>query len=335
MQIGNLEIENKLVLAPMAGVTDMPFREICKELGAGLTYTEMVSAKALYYGNKNTKPLIKVSEKEGPVALQLFGNEPELLADEALKLEKGPYDIFDINMGCPVPKVVNNGEGSSLMKNPDLVFKIVSEMSKKLSKPVTVKIRKGFDSEHINAVEIAKAAESAGAKAIAVHGRTREELYRGKADWDIIRKVKEAVKIPVMGSGDVYKAEDAKKMLLETGADAVMIARGARGNPWIFKEANALINEGIVLERPYLNEVKEMILKHLKLQIAFCEGFELERKRGNKKEKLSREEAAVRQMRAHVGWYSLGYPNATNLRREINKVSTKDEFVEVLTRWSD
>lgn len=334
MEIGNIHIENKLVLAPMAGITDMPFRQICKEAGAGLVYTEMISAKALYYKNNNTAPLLKIAENEAPVALQLFGNEPELMADEAKKLETGPYDIFDINMGCPVPKVVNNNEGSALMKDPRLAEKIVRTMSQKLHKPVTIKIRKGFDKDHLNAVEIAQAAEEAGARAIAVHGRTREEYYSGRADWEIIKKVKDSVKIPVMGSGDIYSAEDAFHMLEETGVDAVMIARGARGNPWIFTESNALINDGIRLERPSLEEIKKMILRHLEMQIAFNESFSLERKRGNKKEKMSKEEAAVRQMRAHAGWYSQGMPNASGFRRAVNKAETKSEFEDIVNCWT-
>ena len=317
MKIGNVEIKGRAFLAPMAGVTDMPFRKLCKEQGAALTYTEMISAKALFYKNKNTLPLLATNEGEHPVAVQLFGNEPELMAEEAKKLEDGPYDIFDINMGCPVPKVVNNNEGSALMKDAKLVGEIVETMVKRLEKPVTVKIRKGFNEAFINAVEIAKTAENAGAAAVAVHGRTREEYYSGKADWDIIRQVKEAVKIPVIGSGDVFSAQDAKRMLEETGADAVMVARGARGNPWIFYEINELLETGKVSERPDISEVKQMIERQLELLLEFTED----------------ERTAVHRMRAHVGWYSTGYPNATGLRREINKAETADEFNEILTRW--
>ena len=243
MKIGNVEVGN-LILGPMAGFTDMPFRELCIEQGASFTYTEMISAKALYYKNRNTLPLLKTGENERPVAVQLFGNEPELLADEAAKLEEGPYDVFDINMGCPVQKVVGNGEGSALMRDPQLVEQIISTMAKRLTKPVTVKIRKGFNDNEVNAVEIARIAEGAGAQAIAIHGRTREEFYHGKADWEIIRKVKEAVKIPVIGSGDIYSGPDAKRMLDETGVDAVMIARGARGNPWIFHQVKTFLETG-------------------------------------------------------------------------------------------
>lgn len=316
MKIGNVEIKGRAFLAPMAGITDMPFRKLCKEQGAALTYTEMISAKALFYKNKNTLPLLAASKEERPIAVQLFGNDPELMAEEAKKLEDGPYDIFDINMGCPVPKVVNNKEGSALMKDAKLVGKIVETMAERLEKPVTVKIRKGFDKSEINAVEIAKVAESAGAAAIAVHGRTREEYYSGTADWEIIRQVKEAVKIPVIGSGDIFTAQDAKRMLEETGADAVMAARGARGNPWIFHEINELLKTGKMPERPSVPEVKQMIERQLELLIEFTKD----------------ERTAVHRMRAHVGWYSTGYPNAASLRREINKAETQEEFNEILAR---
>lgn len=333
MKIGNVEIGGNLILAPMAGVTDAPFRALCKEQGASLTYTEMISAKALHYKNKNTLPLLKTWENEGPVAIQLFGNEPELMAEEALKLEEGPYDIFDINMGCPVPKVVNNGEGSALMKNPVLIEKIILEMTRTLHKPVTIKIRKGFDKDCINAVEVAKIAEGSGAAAVAVHGRTREEYYYGKADYDIIRQVKDAVKIPVMGSGDIYTPEDAKRMIDETGVDGVMIARGARGNPWIFKETKAYLETGMHEGRPEMDAVKETILRQLNMLIEFMESLDMERRRGATRQKLSKEEAAVRQMRTHVGWYSQGYVNSSALRRDINRAETLEEFVEIINRW--
>ena len=296
----------------MAGYTDAAFRSLCVEQGAALTYTEMVSAKALYYKNKNTQPLLQVAENEGPVALQLFGNEPELLAEEASKLEDGPYDIFDINMACPVPKVVNNGEGSALMLDPHRVEAIVSAMVKKLKKPVSVKIRKGFDDDHVNAVEIARAAEGSGAALIAVHGRTREQMYQGKADLDIIRQVKEAVNIPVVGSGDIYTVEDAERMIRETGADGVMIARGARGNPWIFRRLTDTKYSG-----PDINEVKTMIFRQLELML-----------------KYNSEESAVRQMRKHVGFYVNGFYNAAQLRHDINICDTMDKFCETLTLWN-
>lgn len=315
MKIGSVECGN-IILAPMAGITDMPFRALCREQGATFSYTEMISAKALYYKNKNTLPLLQVADGERPIAVQLFGSEPELLAQEALKLEEGPYDIFDVNMGCPVPKVVNNGEGSALMRDPEKIGQIVSAMTKVLHKPVTIKIRKGFSADQINAVEVAKRAEDAGAAAIAIHGRTREEYYSGHADYDIIRQVKEAVSIPVMGSGDIYKGKDAKRMLDETGCDAVMIARGARGNPWIFREVAHFLETGEELPRPSVEEVKEMILRHARMLIDFCG-----------------ENMAIRQMRKHAGYYVTGYPDASRIRREVNLCVTFSDLERTLTKW--
>ena len=315
MKIGSVECGN-IILAPMAGITDMPFRALCREQGATFSYTEMISAKALYYKNKNTLPLLQVADGERPIAVQLFGSEPELLAQEALKLEEGPYDIFDVNMGCPVPKVVNNGEGSALMRDPEKIGQIVSAMTKVLHKPVTIKIRKGFSADQINAVEVAKRAEDAGAAAIAIHGRTREEYYSGHADYDIIRQVKEAVSIPVMGSGDIYKGKDAKRMLDETGCDAVMIARGARGNPWIFREVAHFLETGEELPRPSVEEVKKMILRHARMLIDFCG-----------------ENMAIRQMRKHAGYYVTGYPDASRIRREVNLCVTFSDLERTLTKW--
>jgi nifR3 family TIM-barrel protein len=315
MKIGSVECGN-IILAPMAGITDMPFRALCREQGATFSYTEMISAKALYYKNKNTLPLLQVAKGERPIAVQLFGSEPELLAQEALKLEEGPYDVFDVNMGCPVPKVVNNGEGSALMRDPEKIGQIVSAMTKVLHKPVTIKIRKGFSADQINAVEVAKRAEDAGAAAIAIHGRTREEYYSGHADYDIIRQVKEAVSIPVMGSGDIYKGKDAKRMLDETGCDAVMIARGARGNPWIFREVAHYLETGEELPRPSIEEVKEMILRHARMLIDFCG-----------------ENMAIRQMRKHAGYYVTGYPDASKIRREVNLCVTFSDLERTLTKW--
>lgn len=300
----------------MAGFTDMPFRALCIEQGASFTYTEMISAKALFYKNKNTFALLATGETERPVAVQLFGNDPELLADEAAKLEDGPYDVFDVNMGCPVQKVVGNGEGSALMREPEKVRAIVSTMAKRLKKPVTIKIRKGFSDTEVNAVQIAQIAEDAGAAAIAIHGRTREQFYHGTADWKIIEEVKKAVKIPVIGSGDIYTGKDAKDMMELTGADAVMVARGARGNPWIFRQIRTYLETGREEEKPSLDEVRTMVLRHVHRMIDYAG-----------------EEAAIRQMRKHVGFYVTGYHDASRMRREINSCCTLEEFESALTKW--
>ena len=320
MKIGNVELKNNLILGPMAGYTDAAFRVLCRQQGASLAYTEMISAKALYYKNKNTLPLLKLAENEGPTALQLFGNDPELLAQEAQKLEDEPYDIFDINMACPVPKVVNNGEGSALMLEPGRAGAIVKAMTDRLKKPVSVKIRKGFDDEHVNAVEIARIARDNGASMVAVHGRTREQMYHGKADYSIIRQVKEVLDVPVIGSGDIYTREDALRMLDETGADAVMIARGARGNPWIFRQIQ---DPGF--ERPDIDEVRAMIIEQLELMIRYQEP---DPKTGEKNTAQ-----CVKQMRKNVGFYSQGFPNSASFRRQINSCETIDQFMETLTLW--
>lgn len=313
LKIGNVELENNVILAPMAGVTDMPYRILCREQGAGLVCMEMVSAKAILYKNKNTQELLKVDDRERPVSLQLFGSDPDIVADIAASLEDGPYDIFDINMGCPVPKIVKNGEGSALMKNPKLVEEILTKLVKAVKKPVTVKFRKGFDDTCINAVEIAKIAESAGVAAVAVHGRTREQYYSGKADWNIIREVKNAVKIPVIGNGDVFTPQDAKRLVEETGCDGIMVARGAKGNPWIFKQITHYLDTGELLPRPSVEELKAMILRHGQMMLEF-------------KGKL----AGMREMRKHVAWYTAGYPNSAALRNDINAVATFEELTELI-----
>lgn len=313
LKIGNVELDNNLILAPMAGVTDLPFRMLCKEQGCGLLYTEMVSAKAILYKNRNTRELLKVREEERPIAVQLFGSDPDIVSDMAAQIEDGPYDIIDINMGCPVPKVVNNGEGSALMKNPKLVEAILSSMVKKLKKPVTVKFRKGFDDDHVNAVEIAKIAESCGVSAVAVHGRTREQYYSGKADWNIIRQVKEAVKIPVIGNGDIWKPEDAKRMLEETGCDGLMLARGAQGNPWLFSRINHYLDTGELLPESDRAEISRMILRHARLQI-----------------ELKGEVLGMKEMRKHIAWYTAGLPHSAGIRRECNQVETLPELEALL-----
>ena len=313
LKIGNVELENNLILAPMAGVTDLPFRLLCKEQGCGLMYMEMVSAKAILYKNRNTGPLMEVRPEEEPVALQLFGSDPEIVSDIAAQVEDGPYAFIDINMGCPVPKIVNNGEGSALMKNPKLVEEILTALVKKVKKPVTVKFRKGFDDDHINAVEIARIAESCGVSAVAVHGRTRAQFYSGKADWDIIRQVKEAVKIPVIGNGDIFTPEDAKRMLYETGCDGLMIARGAKGNPWIFSRTLHYLETGELLGPPDKEELKETILRHAQLQIQF-----------------KGEYLGLCEMRKHLSWYTVGLPHSSSLRNDVNQTETWEDFYNLI-----
>ncbi len=308
MKIGNIELTSKFILAPMAGVSDLPFRLICREMGAGMVCTEMISAKALHYKNAATKQLMATHPGEHPVSLQIFGSEPDIMAEQAAAIEDQPFEILDINMGCPMPKIVNNGDGSALMKDPALIGDIVSAVVKATKKPVTIKIRRGFDDEHINAVEIAKIAEAAGAAAVQVHGRTREQYYEGKADWDIIRQVKEAVSIPVIGNGDVTGIESANKMLEETGCDGISIGRAARGNPWIFREL--VTGEKYV---PTLDERKAVMKRHVELEVEW-----------------KGEYTAVREMRKHVAWYTTGIPHSARLRTQCCSVETAESLYSLI-----
>ena len=318
LQIGNVVLPNNLILAPMAGVTDLPFRLLCKEQGAGLLCMEMVSAKAILHKNKNTEELLKIDARENPVSLQLFGSDPDIISEIAKQIESRPFDILDINMGCPVPKVVNNGDGSALMKNPKLAGQIIEKTVRAIHKPVTVKIRKGFDEAHVNAVELAHIAQECGAAAVAVHGRTREQYYAGKADWDIIRRVKEAVSIPVIGNGDILTAQDVIDMEAQTGCDGFMIARGAEGNPWIFRQILHYFETGEQLARPSFADVAQMVLRHARMQIEF-----------------KGEYTGMREIRKHAAWYTAGYKNSASLRRRLNEVENYGQlealFEEVLS----
>ena len=314
LKIGNVTLSGPVLLAPMAGVTDSPYRILCKEMGCDLVYTEMVSAKAIYYHNKNTEELMSYQPEEAPVAVQLFGSDPKIMAEMAAQIEDR-FALIDINMGCPVPKIVKNGEGSALMRRPELIREILTEMVKTVHKPVTIKIRKGFNDEEVNAVEIAKIAEDCGAAAITVHGRTREQYYSGKADWDIIRQVKEAVSIPVIGNGDIFCAEDGVRMMEQTGCDGIMIARGAKGNPWIFRDMKQYLADGTIPPKPTTDEIYDMVLRHVELQV-----------------KHQGEHMGMLEMRKHASWYTQGCPNSSALRREVNQVETIAEMKELLEK---
>ena len=310
LKIGNVTLDNNIILAPMAGVTDLPFRLLCKEQGAGLICMEMISAKAIYFNNKNTLELMEIHPVECPVSLQLFGSDADIIAEMAKRIEERPFAILDINMGCPVPKVAGNGEGSALMRNPKLVAEIVEKTSRAISKPVTVKIRKGFNDKEVNAVEIAHIAEECGAAAVAVHGRTREQYYSGKADWDIIRQVKERVGIPVIGNGDIVDGASAKAMLTETGCDGLMIGRGAQGNPWIFREILHYLETGELLPPATKEEKAAVIKRHIELQLQYKGEF-----------------TGIREMRKHLAWYSAGLPGSASFRNAVNLMETKEALL--------
>lgn len=313
MKIGNVELKNKVFLSPMAGVTDLPFRLICKEQNCGMLYTEMINAKALCYDDENTKKMLKIEKEEHPVAVQIFGSDPEFMGRAAEIMNQYENEILDINMGCPAPKVIKNGDGSALMKNPKLAEEVLKSVVKNSKKPVTLKIRKGWDDNSINAVEIAKIAEASGISALAIHGRTREQYYSGKADWDIITEIKNSIDIPVIGNGDVFTVEDARNMLDKTGCDAIMIGRGAQGNPWIFKRINHYMQTGEILPEPTMEEKMNTAKKHLKLAV---------QEHG--------EYIAVREMRKHIAWYLKGLKGSAKVRDEINKITSYEEVVRRL-----
>lgn len=316
MKIGNLELENRVFLAPMAGVTDMPFRVLCKEQGCGLVYTEMVSAKGMHYADEKSSQLTLLDEREKPGAVQIFGSDPEIMAEVAAKLNESDASIIDINMGCPAPKITKNGEGSALMKRPELVAKIVKAVVRATQKPVTVKIRTGWDDTSINAVEIAQLAQENGASAVAVHGRTREQYYSGKADWDIISQVKQAVSIPVIGNGDVFGPREAKRLLEETGCDAIMIGRGAQGNPWIFNQINKYLEDGVIIPVPTPEQKIQTIIRHMNMLIEY-----------------KGERTGILEMRSHIAWYIKGLRDASYTKQKIFMLTDRNEIINLLQNF--
>ena len=316
MKIGNVQLDNEVFLSPMAGVTDLPFRTICKEKGCGMLYTEMINAKALCYDDENTKKMLRMEKDEHPVAVQIFGSDPEFMGKAAFIMNQYPNEILDINMGCPAPKVVKNGDGSALMRNPKLAAEVLSAVVKNSEKPVTLKIRKGWDDDCINAVEIAKIAQECGISALAIHGRTREQFYSGKADWDIIAEIKQAIEIPVIGNGDVFEVQDAVNMLEKTKCDAIMIGRGAQGNPWIFNRINHYMKTGEILPEPTLEEKITTAIKHMNLAVAEHGDY-----------------VAVREMRKHIGWYLKGLKNSAKYRDQINKITDYKEVIAMLEEY--
>lgn len=317
MQIGEIKLAAPLALAPMAGITDLPFRLICRRLGCGMTVSEMVSAKGLLYKNIKTTEMLRIDDSERPTAIQLFGSVPEELAEAARMVEASGADMIDFNMGCPVPKIVNNGEGSALMKQPQLAHDILAAMVKAVKIPVTVKFRAGWDDSNRNAVEIAKAVEAAGVSAVAVHGRTRQQFYEGKADWGIIAEVKQAVKVPVFGNGDIFTVEDGLRMLEETGVDGLMIGRGADGNPWIFRELAAVLRGEERPAAPSLQERLAQAAEHLDMLIDY-----------------KGEHISVKEMRRHISAYLKGLPHAAEFRGRFHKVDTREQFMELLAEYA-
>lgn len=318
MKFRDFELENDVFLAPMAGVTDLPFRLVCREHGCGLLYTEMINAKALCFDDSKTKKMLNILDEELPVAIQIFGSEPEYMGKAAQILNEYPNEILDINMGCPAPKVVKNGDGSALMKTPEIAKRVMSAVVENSKKPVTVKIRKGWDDEHLNALEIAKIAQECGVSAITIHGRTREQYYAGKADWDIIKLIKSELDIPVIGNGDVASVEDARKIKEHTDCDAIMIGRGAQGNPWIFERVNHYLKTGEILPEPTKEEKIDVAIKHMNLAVEEDGEF-----------------VAVREMRKHIGWYLKGMKHSARFRDEINRMENVKEVIDTLNKYRE